>query len=64
MITDQAVKSKILPDHLFGFRRSHSILHKIHRIVHVISCTVLGKYVVTSAFIDVSQVCDYSWDFV
>ncbi|KAL4136299.1 hypothetical protein QTP88_007847 [Uroleucon formosanum] len=54
-------ENKILPDHQFGFRQSHSTIHQAHRIVDAISFSLEKKLYCTCVFLDVSQAFDKVW---
>jgi hypothetical protein len=54
-------ENKILPDHQFGFRQSHSTIHQAHRIVDAISFSLEKKLYCACVFLDVSQAFDKVW---
>ncbi|CAK9827570.1 Probable RNA-directed DNA polymerase from transposon BS [Anthophora retusa] len=51
----------MIPAHQFGFRKKHSALEQIHRIVDAMEKSFEEKKVCTAAFIDVSQAFDRVW---
>jgi hypothetical protein len=50
-----------IPDHQFGFRRGHSTIQQVHRIVHSINKAMEGKQYCSAVFLDVSQAFDRVW---
>jgi hypothetical protein len=54
-------KRRLLPDHQFGFRQRHSIIHQTHRIVHKINETLETKQYYSAAFLDISKAFDRVW---
>lgn len=51
----------LIPDHQFGFRRKHSTIDQVHRIVNTIEKSLEAKQVCSSVFLDVSQAFDKVW---
>lgn len=51
----------IIPPHQFGFRKNHSTIEQVHRIVTLIRNTFEQKKYCTSLFIDISQAFDKVW---
>lgn len=51
----------LIPHHQFGFRKKHSTIEQIHRIVTLIRSTFEQKQYCTSLFIDISQAFDKVW---
>jgi hypothetical protein len=50
-----------IPYHKLGFRRGHSTIKQVHRIVHSINKAMEGKQHCTAVFLDVSQAFDRVW---
>lgn len=50
-----------IPLHQFGFRKEHSTVQQVHRVVHCINLAMELKQYCTSAFLDVSQAFDKVW---
>ena len=57
----QPVLEYSIPDHQFGFRRKHSTIQQVHRLVNVIRQTFEEKKYCSSAFLDVRQAFDKVW---
>jgi hypothetical protein len=55
------VQNKVIPDHQFGFRQGHSIIHQTHRIVNAINEALESKQYCSAAFRDISQAFDRVW---
>ena len=53
--------NSIIPDHQFGFRKSHSPIEQVHRIVHRIGKAFENKEYCSALFIDISQAFDKVW---
>lgn len=51
----------LIPEHQFGFRRGHSTIHQVHRIVDIINSAFEEKEYCTAAFLDESQAFDRVW---
>jgi len=51
----------IIPSHQFGFRKSHSTIDQVHRIVNSIEDALEKKKVCSAIFLDVSQAFDKVW---
>ena len=54
-------QSDIIPAHQFGFRRRHSTIEQVHRLVSVVRKTFEEKKYCSALFIDVSQAFDKVW---
>lgn len=52
---------KVIPNHQFGFRKSHATIDQIHRITDVIEKAFERKEVCSSVFLDVAQAFDKVW---
>lgn len=52
---------KIIPNHQFGFRKSHATIDQIHRITDIIEKAFEHKEVCSAVFLDVSQAFDKVW---
>lgn len=56
------IESKaIIPSHQFGFRRQHSTIEQIHRLVEKIQTALDRKEYCTAAFLDIAQAFDRVW---
>jgi hypothetical protein len=55
------IENNVLSDTQFGFRASHSTIHKVHRLVDAISYTLEYKLYCTCVFLDISQAFDRVW---
>ena len=54
-------EKKIIPQHQFGFRKNHSTIEQVHRLVEeILKCFELKNYC-TTAFLDISQAFDRVW---
>lgn len=51
-------KLEIIPQHQFGFRRHHSTIEQVHRVVNEIKNALENKSYCTGIFLDVSQAFD------
>jgi hypothetical protein len=51
----------LIPEHQFGFRRQHSTIEQVHRLVNCIRNTLEKKQFCASAFLDVKQAFDKVW---
>lgn len=54
-------KTKLIPDHQFGFRSQHSTIDQVHRITDLIEKTLEGKQYCSAIFLDVAQAFDKVW---
>lgn len=54
-------KEKLIPEHQFGFRKEHSTIEQVHRLVEIINQTFEEKSYCSAAFLDVSQAFDKVW---
>lgn len=52
---------KIIPDHQFGFRKQHSTVEQIHRLVDLINKSMDAGIVCSIAFLDIAQAFDRVW---
>lgn len=52
---------KVIPNHQFGFRKSHATTDQIHRITDVIEKVFEKKEVCSTVFLDVAQAFDKVW---
>ncbi|KMQ83660.1 reverse transcriptase [Lasius niger] len=51
----------VIPNHQFGFRKSHATVDQIHRITDVIERAFEKKEVCSAVFLDVAQAFDKVW---
>ena len=51
----------LIPNHQFGFRRNHSTIDQVHRIIHTINIAFDKKKICSAVFLDVSQAFDRVW---
>jgi len=51
----------LLPSHQFGFRKSHSTIHQVHRIFNEIATSLEEKKYCNAVFLDMSQAFDRIW---
>lgn len=56
-----ASREQIIPNHQFGFRKNHSTIEQVHRIVTLVRKAFEQKQYCTSLFIDISQAFDKVW---
>jgi hypothetical protein len=54
-------KKNLIPNHQFGFRKQHSTLEQVHRIIEAIEQAREGKKICTAVFLDVSQAFNRVW---
>lgn len=52
---------EVIPNHQFGFRKSHATVDQIHRITDVIEKAYERKEICSSVFLDVAQAFDKVW---
>ena len=52
---------KVIPNHQFGFRKSHATIDQIHRITDFIEKAFERKEICSSVFLDVAQAFDKVW---
>ena len=52
---------KVIPNHQFGFRKSHATIDQIHRITDVIEKVFERKEICSTVFLDVAQAFDKVW---
>lgn len=50
-----------IPDYQFGFRKKHSTIEQVHRIVQIIQNSLEAKETCTGVFLDVKQAFDKVW---
>lgn len=50
-----------LPDHQFGFRKRHSTIQQVHRLVNIIEASFQNRRYCTGLFLDLSQAFDRVW---
>jgi hypothetical protein len=55
------VLDELLPDHQFGFRRSHSTTQQCHRIITIIHEALNAKEFCPTVYLDVKQAFDKVW---
>ena len=60
-LTPHITNSNIIPDHQFGFRKNHSTIEQVHRIVTNIRMAFERKEYCSALFIDISQAFDRVW---
>lgn len=60
-ITPHISANNVIPDHQFGFRRNHSTIEQVHRIVTYIREAFENKDYCSALFIDISQAFDKVW---
>ena len=53
--------NKLLPKHQFGFRKKHSTIEQVHRLVEQIYESFEKKEYCAAAFLDISQAFDRVW---
>lgn len=51
----------VIPNHQFGFRKSHATIDQIHRITDVIEKVFERKEICSAVFLDVAQAFDKVW---
>lgn len=51
----------IIPNHQFGFRKSHSTVEQVHRVYNVVRQGFENKLFCSAAFLDVQQAFDKVW---
>lgn len=54
-------EKKLLPNHQFGFRRKHSTIEQVHRLINVIEKALEDGDVCSGIFLDVAQAFDKVW---
>lgn len=60
-LTPEIVKSKLIPEHQFGFREAHGTIEQVHRLVNNINHAFEHKKYCSAAFLDISQAFDRVW---
>lgn len=53
--------NNLIPNHQFGFRREHSTIEQVHRIVNIVNKNYEEKKYCSAAFLDISQAFDKVW---
>lgn len=53
--------ANVIPQHQFGFRKSHSTIHQLHRVVDYISESLEKRMYCTGIFLDVQAAFDKVW---
>lgn len=61
ILTPAVNQNNSIPDHQFGFRKKHSTIEQVHRLVSVIRNAFEEKKYCSALFIDVSQAFDKVW---
>lgn len=61
IIIAYANEHNIIPQHQFGFRKKHSTIEQVHRIVTLIRETFEAKLYCSALFIDIAQAFDKVW---
>lgn len=51
----------LIPSEQFGFRKSHSTIEQVHRVVNIIKEDIENKRFCSAAFLDISQAFDKVW---
>lgn len=54
-------EKELIPAHQFGFRKQHSTVEQVHRLVQKIHTCYEAKHYCTTAFLDISQAFDRVW---
>lgn len=54
-------QNQIIPSHQFGFRKQHSTIEQVHRVVNHIKTNIEDKKYCSAAFLDVTQAFDKVW---
>lgn len=54
-------EKKLLPNHQFGFRKKHSTIEQVHRLINIIEKALEGNEVCSAIFLDVAQAFDKVW---
>lgn len=54
-------EKKLLPNHQFGFRKKHSTIEQVHRLISIIEKALEGNEVCSAIFLDVAQAFDKVW---
>lgn len=55
------INKKVIPPHQFGFRKQHSTIEQVHRIVNYIRTSLEEKRYCSAVFLDISQAFDRVW---
>jgi len=55
------VKTKIIPEHQFGFREQHATTEQIHRVVRKINNALENREYCSAVFLDITQAFDKVW---
>jgi hypothetical protein len=51
----------LVPTHQFAFRKNHSTIDQVHRIIDIIEKTIENKGVCSALFFDIAQAIDRVW---
>lgn len=54
-------ENNLIPDHQFGFRKKHSCIEQVHRVVNTVKEDLENKRYCSAAFLDISQAFDKVW---
>lgn len=54
-------EKKLLPNHQFGFRKKHSTIEQVHRLINIIEKALEDGEVCSGIFLDVAQAFDKVW---
>lgn len=54
-------RKNLIPNYQFGFRKHHSTVDQVHRIINIIEKALEGKKVCSAVFLDVAQAFDKVW---
>lgn len=54
-------RKQLIPNHQFGFRKKHSTIDQVHRIVNIIEKSLEEKKVCSAVFLDIGQAFDKVW---
>lgn len=54
-------RQKLIPDHQFGFRKKHSTIEQVNRIISTINSDFEEKRYCSAAFLDIRQAFDKVW---
>lgn len=54
-------EKNLLPTHQFGFRKKHSTIEQVHRLIYIIEEAIQKEEVCSALFLDVAQAFDKVW---
>lgn len=60
-LAEAIADKKPIPEHQFRFKKQHSTIEQVHRLVNEINKTFENKGYHTTAFLDVNQAFDEVW---